>query len=298
MPNSGESAKKKGRPRAGHESKRRSTRATSKAAEGGVPAAAATIERAEQYKAIYAGFRRGRSIESLQEEHELSQRRLREIYDEMRAARIEASRTDDPWEGHTFTDDIPMWLREVLNDAAEMYSKEKDGGNPSAAIGALKLRMKAISELAIFLEETGRIAHHPDPEQSAEDDDVLGIIGSFFKKYALPDGLLDELYNWLSLRVGPQRLEQMKAAGPPAGWLRPLYPPLGPTQGRWRIGLSSDVLSTETDEDCDYALDGTLTPQGWAHLREMQQERMAELWQRQSPHEGESRSAEDSPSPD
>jgi hypothetical protein len=215
----------------------------------------------------------------------------------MRAARIEASRIDDPWEGHTFTDDILIWLREVLNDAAEMYSSEKDGGNPSAAIGALKLRMKAISELAIFLEDTGRVAHHTDPEQDAEDGDALGIIGSFFKEYTLPDGLLDELHNWISLRVDPQRLEKMKAAGPPAAWSRPLYPPLGPTQGRWRIGLS-DSGTSQPEGDCDYAPDGTLTPRGWANLRKRQQARMAELWHFQSPHKAETGPPKDSDSSD
>jgi hypothetical protein len=275
MPNSGESAKKKGRPRAGQESKRRSTRATRKAAEGGVPAAAGTIERAEQYKAIYAGFRRGRSIESLAEEHKDSQRRVREIVDEMRAAGIEASRIDDPWEGHTFTDDILLMLRELLNDAAEMYASTKDGGNPSAAIGVLKLRMKAISELAIFLEDTGRVSRPGDRESTAEERDVLAVIGSFFKEYCLPDGYWDVLQSWLSARVAPERLEALNAAGPPSAWSRPLYPRLGPTQGRRRIGLSDNP--PVPDDECDYAADGTLTARGWAHLREIQDARAKEL---------------------
>jgi hypothetical protein len=284
MPNGEESAKKRGRPRAGHESKRRNTRATRKASEGGVPAAAATVKRGEQYKAIYVGFRRCRSYESLAEEHNLSPRRVREIVDELRAAGIEASRVDDPWAGHTFSEDMLLWLRELLNDVAEMYSTAKDGGNHSAAIGALKLRMKAISELSIHLEDTGRLSGPTEREHDAEDGEALGIIGCFFKEYGLPDGMFDELLNWISLRVEPQRMAQLKAAGPPAVWSRPLYPPLGPSQGRAHIGLSGNPPLP--DEECDYARDGTLTPLGWTHLREKQRRRMEELWPSDRPASG------------
>jgi hypothetical protein len=282
MPNGEESAKKRGRPLAGHESKRRNTRATRKASEGGVPAAAATVARAEKYKAIYAGFRRSRSYESLGEEHNLKARRIREIVEELRAAGIEASRVDDPWAGHTFSEDILLWLREVLNDTAEMYSMAKDCGNHAAATGALKLRLKAISELAIHLEETGRVSGHEDPERDAEDADVLAIIGQFFKHWGLPHGMYEELENWISFRVDPQRFERLKAAGPPAGWRHPAYPPLSSTQGRLCIGTSGDNPNA-TDEECDYYRDGTLTPRGWAKLRKGQQSRMEEIWPHDRP---------------
>src|SRR4051794_10373834 len=103
---SGKPAKKRGRPPAGQEGKRRKTRATRAAAEGTTPAAGGTIERAELYKTIYAAWRRGRSAESLGEEHSLSTRRVNEIIDELRAAGVEALRTDDPWAGHEFNDDM------------------------------------------------------------------------------------------------------------------------------------------------------------------------------------------------
>ncbi len=255
MPNSGDSAKKRGRPPAGKERTRRNTLATKKAAEGGVPAAAGTIERAETYKGIYAGSRKGRNVESLAEEYELSQRRVTEILDELKAARIEELRVDDPWAGHSFDDDMMVWLREVLSDAAEIYSDAKGSGNLSSATGALKIRTKALAELAIFLEDTGRVPRRTRQVEEPGEADLLVIIGNLFKESHIRYELFDELVRRLESKIGPERVARLLAAGPPARWPR--------TGGKEQYFSGPDY----------YNPDGTLTPRGEQRLAEIRREK-------------------------
>jgi hypothetical protein len=184
---SGDSAKTGGRPKAGKEQTKRQTRATRKAAAGGVPAAAATVKRAELYKAIYAEWRRGRDIPSLNAKFGLSERRISEILDELRAGEIETLGLSEPWRGQRFSDEELIRRIAVISDAAEIQERARENGNAAVELGALKVRVKGITELAILLEETGRSGRPRDLKFEGVVAEFWTLAGQVFDDYGVPE---------------------------------------------------------------------------------------------------------------
>jgi hypothetical protein len=176
--------KEKGRLGAGREQNRRKSRAPRKAAEGHTPAAATTVKRAELYKDLYAESLKGRDPQSLAEEHGLSPRRVSEILDELRAARIDLLKLDDPWRSHKF-EELLVWRLGVINDAAVMQAQAEAAGNPSAALGALKLRVRGLTELSELLAETGLLSKLSRLRAEA---DAGHLVDTIFRVFALRGG--------------------------------------------------------------------------------------------------------------
>lgn len=79
----------------------------------------------------------------------------------------------------------------------------------------MKLRLKAITEIAIFLEDTGRVPRRSKLADEAGEADVLLVIGRMFKQSNLRHDFFDEFVENLSSKISPQRLAQLQAASGP-----------------------------------------------------------------------------------
>lgn len=213
--NGGHPAKKKGRPAAGKEHTKRKTRAMRRAAEGGTPAAVATVKRGDQYKAIYAQWRRGRDITSLASEHGLSERRVSEILDELRAGEIEVLRLDDPWRGHRFADELLMRRIAVINDAADMQERARASGNASVELGALKLRVRALTELTILLQETGRLPRLSSLDYIADGAKLVETVFRVFREHGVASEVSAAIAEAIRLETTPSETGGLELASPP-----------------------------------------------------------------------------------
>jgi hypothetical protein len=73
-----------------------------------------------------------------------------------------------------------------------------------------------LAELAIFLEDTGRVPRRARQVEEPGETDLLVIIGNLFKGSSMINELFDELVRRLESKIGPDRVARLQAAGPPA----------------------------------------------------------------------------------
>jgi hypothetical protein len=217
---SGKPAKKTGGPASGREKKKRNTRATRKAAEGHTPAAATTLKRAELYRKLYAQSLKGRDPQSLGAEHDLSPRRVSEILDELRAARIDLLKLDDPWRSHRFAEELLLWRLGVIDDAAVMQAEAEAAGNQSVALGALKLRVRALTELWELLAETGLLTKLSNLRGEADAGRLVDTILRVFAENGVPDEVGRAISDALEVDVRPRPEGglELRAGTPHQGW--------------------------------------------------------------------------------
>ena len=214
MDDCGDTAKKGGRRQAAATQRKRTIRAAKKATRDKGRGAAGTVEEGRRNELIQREWRRGRDVPSLAAEFGIKPRRVYEIIKQCREGEIEALALNEPWRGQRFADELLVQKIAVVNDAREMELRMRVKGNAPVELGAFKARVRAINELATFLQETGRLRLR-DLKDEAERMLIGKAMVQAFADYGIPDDAVRAIGRALGFEEGPEGEEPISATPPP-----------------------------------------------------------------------------------
>ncbi len=137
------------------------TKADARAEEGKTTPATGTIERANEYAAIYDKWRGGFDTTTLAKEHDKSPRRIQQIVDEMRASAEEATHFYHPLHALRSMGELLVQLERAITQAAQIREAAMDSGNLSVALGALRTVAEARRELTQIKTSIGLMPRNP-----------------------------------------------------------------------------------------------------------------------------------------
>jgi hypothetical protein len=212
MSERGDAAQNGGSP-AGPKKEGRKRRQPDRAAKDGARGAAKTIKEGRRNEKIYMERLAGRSARALAAEYDLSARQIHDICKACHEAGITELELNAPWRSQRFAEEYLLEIEEATNNLRELELGARAQNNYSAALGALKQRVKLLSERTKFLQATGLMSGPRNLKFDAELGQFWGTLNQVAHDHNISDA------GWVALS---RAMSSAPGAGPfasPARWL-------------------------------------------------------------------------------
>jgi hypothetical protein len=161
------------------------------------------VKRGRRYEAVYRDWRSGADTAALAAEYGLSERRIREVIDDLRAGSVEALDLNSRRTPFRFAEDLLLRRLTAVSEAAELARHARRVGNLSVALGAMRRRDEALSMLTQLMQECGFLPRHlralrTDADVIAMAEAALGV----FERHEVPEKVQEAFVQALDLKTG------------------------------------------------------------------------------------------------
>jgi transposase len=214
MSERGDTAQNGGPLRGPNKGAARKTRAVNGVAKRGVRGPAKTVAEGRRNEQIYFERLAGRSARALAAKFDRSTRQIHDIVKACREAGIAELELNAPWRSQQFAEEHLLQLEEAQNSLREIELSAQEQNNVSSQLGALKQRLKLLSDRTKFLQETGLMSGPRSLKFDAEVAQFWAALNKACDDYDIPDAARVAIDKAMSSAPGAEQ------SPPPAHWLQ------------------------------------------------------------------------------